>query len=151
MNRIMNRMVKTLIVLGMAMGVALLAGIFVYVLPNTKTVFSLEGRPEFFTVAAGILAVLCIASGEYIGYILFQMMRSLERDPFVEKNVIALRRMGFAALFITACGLLTLLLRPAPFAVIVALPVGMCGLFSLVLSGVFSKAVAFKEENDLTV
>ncbi|NCC69224.1 MAG: DUF2975 domain-containing protein, partial [Clostridia bacterium] len=27
----------------------------------------------------------------------------------------------------------------------------MCGLFSLVLSGVFAQAVAYKQENDLTV
>ena len=48
-------------------------------------------------------------------------------------------------------GLLTLLLHPVPLMVLSSLPVGMCGLFSFVLSGVFAKAVAYKQENDLTV
>jgi hypothetical protein len=79
------------------------------------------------------------------------MMRTLEEDPFVQKNVDALRRMGTVALLIAALGLSTLLLHPVPLAVIAALPVAMCGLFSLVLSRVFAQAVAFKQENDLTV
>jgi hypothetical protein len=79
------------------------------------------------------------------------MMRTLGADPFVEKNVVALRRMGIVALGIAMLGLSTLLLHPVPLAVVAALPVAMCGLFSLVLSGVFEQAVAYKRENDLTV
>ena len=79
------------------------------------------------------------------------MMGTLDRDPFVQKNVNALRRMGITALIIALLGLGTLFLHPVPLAVIAALPVAMCGLFSLVLSRVFAQAVAYKLENDLTV
>jgi len=78
-------------------------------------------------------------------------MRSVDCDPFVQKNVLALRYMGFTAIGISVCGLLTLFLHPVPLAVVAALPIGMCGLFSLVLSQVFDKAVRIKQENDLTV
>jgi hypothetical protein len=79
------------------------------------------------------------------------MMNTLERDPFVQKNVNALKRMGAVALVIALLGLSTLLLHPVPLAVIAAAPVAMCGLFSIVLSRVFAQAVAYKQENDLTV
>jgi hypothetical protein len=79
------------------------------------------------------------------------MMRTLQQDPFVRQNVVALKRMGVAALLISLLGLGTLLLHPVPLAVIAAVPVAMCGLFSLVLSRVFAQAVAYKQENDLTV
>lgn len=109
-----------------------------------------EGELLRVYIASG-LAVLCVVGCEYIAYVLYRMMCSLEGDPFVAANVVALRRMGFAALAVMGCGLLTLVFWPVPLAVLAALPIGMCGLFSLVLSGVFARAVAFKEENDLTV
>jgi hypothetical protein len=59
--------------------------------------------------------------------------------------------MGLTALIVALLGLSTMLLQPVPLAVIAAIPVAMCGLFSLVLSRVFAKAVAYKQENDLTV
>lgn len=59
--------------------------------------------------------------------------------------------MGFTALAVMVCGLLTIAFWPVPLAVLAALPIGMCGLFSLVLSDVFQRAVVFKQENDLTV
>ena len=98
-----------------------------------------------------IIASLCLLGGEYIAFTLFCMMNTLNSDPFVERNVRALRRMGIVALIIAVLGLSTMLLYAVPLAVVAALPVAMCGLFSLVLSRVFAKAVAYKQENDLTV
>ena len=60
--------------------------------------------------------------------------------------------MGLTALIDRAAGTeRRCLLHPVPLAVIAAIPVAMCGLFSLVLSRVFAQAVAYKLENDLTV
>lgn len=151
MGKALNTIVKTLLLLGMASGVFFMVLVFRYFLPIAGETFRLDGKPAFFTPAAGVLAMLCILGAEYIAVTLYRMMRSVEKDPFVEKNVRALRNMGIAALLVMAFGLLTLLLHPVPLAVLAALPVGMCGLFSLVLSNVFEKAVAFKQENDLTV
>ena len=150
-NRFLNLFVQAGIVIGMLAGIALIVEIYVLEMPVIVDFFAREGKPAWFPVLSGIIATLCILGGEYIAVTLFCMMRTLEKDPFVQKNVNALRRMGLTALVIALLGLSTLLLHPVPLAVIAALPVAMCGLFSLVLSRVFAQAVAYKLENDLTV
>ena len=142
---------KCLIVLGMLLGAALMVYLAVEVMPWTARFFVAEGRPKAFTWIAGALAVLFILGGEYIAWVLLSMMKTLSGDPFVMENVKALRIMGVAAFAMTGMGLATLLLHPVPLMVLSSLPVGMCGLFSMVLSGVFQKAVAYKQENDLTI
>lgn len=149
MNTKLNLFVKALIVAGMILGVALVVWAARYMV-----LFRSYGMTQAELVNAyisGGLGILCVAGCEYIAATLFAMMRSLSGDPFVQANVTALRRMGFTALAVMVCGLLTMAFWTVPLAIIGALPVGMCGLFSLVLSGVFARAVAFKLENDLTV
>lgn len=153
MDKRLNKIVKVLIVAGMILGAAgCISGLALGGWPGVTTLhLQVNGDPAWHGIASGILAALAILGGEWIGWTLLQMMRSLEQNPFVLQNVIALRNMGFTALGIMVCGLLTLLFRMVPLLVFSALPIGLCGLFSLVLSNVFSKAVAYKEENDLTV
>ena len=150
-SRILNLFVQVCVIIGMLAGVALLVTIYAVEMPIVTDFFALEGKPLWFATLSGVIASLCILGGEYIAFTLFCMMGTLERDPFVQKNVNALRRMGIVALVIALLGLSTLLLHPVPLAVLAALPVAMCGLFSLVLSRVFAQAVAYKQENDLTV
>ena len=150
-SRILNLFVQVCVIIGMLAGVALLVTIYTIEMPIVTDFFTLEGKPLWFATLSGVIASLCILGGEYIAFTLFCMMGTLERDPFVQKNVDALRRMGIVALVIALLGLSTLLLHPVPLAVLAALPVAMCGLFSLVLSRVFAQAVAYKQENDLTV
>ncbi len=150
-NRFLYVFVQACIVLGMLAGIALIVDIYVFEMPIVTDFFVREGKPEIYAVLSGVIASLCVAGGEYIAYTLFCMMCTLEKDPFVQKNADALRRMGVVALVIALLGLSTMLLHPVPLAVIAALPVAMCGLFSLVLSRVFAQAVAYKQENDLTV
>ena len=146
-----NRFVQACIIVGMLAGVALIVDIYALEMPMVTDFFAREGKPAYFAALSGIISTLCILGGEYIAFVLFCMMNTLERDPFVQQNVNALKRMGFSALIIALLGLSTLLLHPVPLAVIVAAPVAMCGLFSIVLSRVFAQAVAYKQENDLTV
>ena len=148
---LLNRFVQVCIVIGMLAGVALIVEIYAVEMPIVTDFFVREGKPAFYAVLSGIIATLCLLGGEYIALTLFGMMNTLSSDPFVERNVRALRRMGIVALVIALLGLGTLLLHPVPLAVIAALPVAMCGLFSVVLSRVFAEAVAYKQENDLTV
>lgn len=150
-SRILNLFVQVCVIIGMLAGAALLVTIYAVEMPIVTDFFTLEGKPLWFATLSGVIASLCILGGEYIAFTLFCMMGTLERDPFVQKNVDALRRMGIVALVIALLGLSTLLLHPVPLAVVAALPVAMCGLFSLVLSRVFAQAVAYKQENDLTV
>ncbi len=150
-SRFLTWFVQGCIVLGMLAGIALIVDIYRFEMPIVVDFFRREGKPESFAVLSGVIATLCIAGGESIALMLLCMMRTLESDPFVQKNVNALRHMGLIALLIAVLGLSTLFLHPVPLAVLAALPVAMCGLFSLVLSRVFAQAVAFKLENDLTV
>lgn len=146
-----NRFVQACIVIGMLAGIALIVDIYAIEMPFVMDFFAREGKPQSFAMISGIIATLCILGAEYIAFTLFCMMNTLDRDPFVQKNVNALKRMGDVALVIALLGLSTLLLHPVPLAVIAAAPVAMCGLFSIVLSRVFAQAVAYKQENDLTV
>lgn len=148
---VLNRFVQVCIVLGMLAGVGLIVHIYVYEMPVVRDFFLQEGKPASYAVISGVIASLCILGGEYIAFELLRMMHTLDGDPFVERNVLSLKRMGFTAIAIALLGLSTLLLHPVPLAVVAAIPVAMCGLFSLVLSGVFTQAVAYKQENDLTV
>lgn len=150
-SKFLNLFVQICIVIGMLLGVALIVAIYGVEMPIVVDFFAKEGKPVWYAVASGVIATLCILGAEYIAFTLFCMMRTLERDPFVQRNVDALRHMGLMALAVAVLGLSTMLLHPVPLAVIAALPVAMCGLFSLVLSRVFAQAVAYKQENDLTV
>ncbi len=150
MNRKLNLFVKILIWCGMGFGIVLMAFI-THRAAGYTGISAVNGKPGWQFFVSYALTVLCFLGAEYIAWTLQRMMRSLDSDPFVRQNVAALKRMGFVALGVMACGLATLLLQAVPLAVVFAVPIGMCGLFSLVLSGVFERAVAFKQENDLTV
>lgn len=139
------------VVIGMLCGIALLVYVTARILPQEVGSPAADGCAKWQTIASYVLAVFCFLGVEYIAYTLLTMMRSLDGDPFVQANVKALRHMGIAAIGVAIGGILTVCFRPVPLAVLAALPVGMCGLFSLVLSGVFEQAVAYKRENDLTI
>ena len=151
-NKWLNTLVKVLLAAGLA------AGLFVSYLLLTEMGAEVDALSmercgsHILTVFAVGLGVLFVIGAIIICVTLFIMMCSLDKDPFVRRNVLALRLMGFVALGMAACCLLLLLL-PANtiLAQFVGAGVALCGLFSLVFSGVFERAVAFKEENDLTV
>lgn len=75
----------------------------------------------------------------------------ISEDPFIRENVNSLKRMGicsFMIAFIMAVRLVFVITAAALVLVLVFL---IAGLFSLVLSFVFDKAVTYKQENDLTI
>ena len=147
----LNRFVQICIVLGMLAGAALIV-LLIVKYPAAAETLGLAGVPKIRSAIAASVAAVCVLGGEYIAFELLCMMRTLERDPFVQGNVRSLHRMGAAALIVAALGTAaTLMLHPLRYAAFAALPVAMCGLFSLVLSGVFEQAVAYKQENDLTI
>ena len=98
----------------------------------------------------GFLAV-CGALGLYILYKLIRMMHTTGKDPFTMENVKSFGRIGVTAeiaagLFIVKC-----FVAFTPMTAVCGLVMLICGLFALVLAGLFKRAVAFKEENDLTI
>lgn len=149
---VLNRFVQVCIVLGMLAGIGL--AVFLYVkLPSAIAAQkSIGGEPKWQMILSAALITLSLAGGEIIAFQLLCMMRTLDEDPFVERNVRSLRRMGVIALIVSVLGAgATLMIHSVQYAALAAIPVAMCGLFSLVLSGVFAQAVAYKQENDLTV
>lgn len=75
----------------------------------------------------------------------------LKDDAFVMENVESLKRMAWCSFAIAAFSILRLLYAPTPATAVVVLVFFIAGLFSLVLSQVFEKAIRYKEENDLTI
>lgn len=94
---------------------------------------------------SGILAVLII-------YELRKMFRSvLADDCFLIGNVVSLRRMGNYSFGIAAVTVVRAVGYLTPATCVVFLVFMIAGLFSKVLAQVFDKAVAYKQENDLTI
>jgi hypothetical protein len=79
------------------------------------------------------------------------MLRSIPEGPFVARNVRALNRSGIilmlmAAAFFGKCFLYVTIMSLAAGLLLV-----VCGLFAFTLANLFGQAVAFREENDLTI
>ncbi len=99
--------------------------------------------------------VLYMLSGVASLLIILELRRMfatvLKDDAFVMENVESLKRMARCSFAIAAFSILRLLYAPTPATVVVVLVFFIAGLFSLVLSQVFEKAIRYKEENDLTI
>lgn len=96
-------------------------------------------------IISGIFACLIV-------YELRRMIRSVELDDcFVDSNVISLKRMGNYSFVIAVTSAVRMFLYITPGAFVVVLVFVIAGLFSKVLSKVFARAVAYKQENDMTI
>lgn len=101
------------------------------------------------------MVIAFILSGVFAVLIFFELKHMigtvLVGDPFVMKNVVALKRMAYYAFVIAVItvGRLTMSMTPTVFVVIIVFVVA--GIFSLVLAQVFKQAVDYKLENDLTI
>ena len=101
------------------------------------------------------MVIAFILSGVFAVLIFFELKHMigtvLVGDPFVMKNVVALKRMAYYAFVIAVItvGRLTMSMTPAVFVVIIVFVVA--GILSLVLAQVFKQAVDYKLENDLTI
>lgn len=87
----------------------------------------------------------------WIIFELIILVRSVPADPFTNRNVNALRRIGFAAV----AAVITIVVKCIFYFTIMTLVItfilllGALGAFTL--ADLFSKAVIFKEENELTI
>lgn len=90
--------------------------------------------------------------GLLIVYQLRKMMKTvIDRDCFVDGNVKSLKLMGEISFIIAVLFIIKSFILPTPATFIIVLTFFIAGLFSLVLSCVFSEAIRYKEENDLTI
>lgn len=97
-----------------------------------------------FLMIAGLLGLWIIAE-------LIFVMRTIRGDPFVRRNVTALRRIGSAALAIGNM----FIIKCIPFLTFLTLVSGVvfivCALVVFTLCALFAQAVRYKEENELTI
>ncbi|HWR22111.1 MAG TPA: DUF2975 domain-containing protein [Feifaniaceae bacterium] len=147
---LLNTVTLVLLYVTMALGAA-----FIVMLPRLLPfiLFTPDPAPEFTPAysAALVCWILGALFGLFILFTLIRMMRSIQDDPFIRQNVLRLRNMGFAALVMAALTLIVLILYFRPMLFLILTAEVLCALFSLVLRGIFEKAVEYREENALTI
>ena len=104
---------------------------------------------------AWIVSSALMLSGVCVVYILYQLKKMfrtlLGGDPFVAGNISCFRRMSVACALISLIYLAKMLLLFSLSTLVIVLVFAVACLFCLTLKDVFKQAVAYKEENDLTV
>lgn len=102
-----------------------------------------------FMVALFFLSGIC---GLIIVWQLKKMITTVtDRNCFVDSNTKSLKVMGRVAFIIALLFLVKMFIFPTPATFIIILTFFIAGIFSHVLSLVFSEAIRYKEENDLTI
>lgn len=79
------------------------------------------------------------------------MKTVISQDCFVDENVRELKIMGTASFVIAAAFLVKTIFAGTVAGVVIIVVFFIAALFSFVLAGVFSEAVRYKKENDLTI
>lgn len=82
---------------------------------------------------------------------LIAMLNTLKKDAFIMRNAKALKRIGIIAEAYMLLFLMKCIVFFTPMTAVCALVMLLCGLFALILSEIFKRAVQYKEENDLTI
>lgn len=75
----------------------------------------------------------------------------LDKDCFVNENVVSLDKMSKWSFFIVVMSVVRSIVYPTMAMAVIILVFTIAGLFSKVLSFVFEEAVGYKEENDFTI
>jgi len=115
-----------------------------------------------------LLLVFYITGGLALGHILYRFRRItetlVESNPFTPDNVKSLKWIAYDCFIVSGCYLINFFVNPA-YGHVEILTIDIKGIhtdveyliflfagcFILILSKVFEQAVAFKEENDLTI
>jgi hypothetical protein len=79
------------------------------------------------------------------------MLRSIPTDPFVRRNVCALRRIGVIFLALALAFLGKCLVYVTFLTLLCGLLFIGAGLFAFTLAALIGQAIAFREENELTI
>lgn len=101
-----------------------------------------------------MLYAFLLTAGAIALWILFELiavLSTVESDPFLERNARAFVRMGVAAEIAAALFVGKCVFSFTAMTAVCALVMALSGLFALTLAAVFARAVAFKQENDLTI
>ncbi len=146
--RSLSSVINVLIVLAMIGGVVILA-----TLPLTlkHVLIYFQSRLDLYTF---YLIILYCCGACLLGILneLRVIFTSLSKaDPFVWRNVMALKRVFYFATGIFIVSGIKIFIDNSLMTMCIVFVFFVAGLFSLVLSEVFRKAVEYKEDNDLTI
>lgn len=101
------------------------------------------------------LLALLYPTGLLALFIIYHIIKILGNinlnQPFAHNNIKHFSMIGYAALIISFLYLVALPFVQSFFMIIIVMIFTILGLFTLILSALFKKAIAFKEENDLTI
>lgn len=106
---------------------------------------------ENYKEAVVIYFVLGTAAVKIIWELRKMFKTVLDKNCFVQENVISLQKMGKWSFFIVLMSLVRTFVYMTIAMGVVILVFIIAGLFSLVLSFVFEEAIGYKEENDFTI
>lgn len=132
----------------------LISGVIVCALVPIMTYKFVPYIPYIKGIELPIIIVLLIA-GSMSLYILWGLRRIfntiVNTNPFNLENVTILRRLSVAAFIISIDFIVKCFFWFTLATAIIVIIFAIAGLFCLVLADVFTQAVLYKEENDLTV
>jgi len=119
-------------------------------------IFKVIGR--YYTIFEEFYLPFCIifmVSGVFALLLLWELRKIFKtvmlENPFLVENVVSLQRMGICSFVISICMIFRLVFIITPAELLLVGVFLIAGLFSIVLSLVFDRAVSYKEENDLTI
>ncbi len=145
----MVRFTKRILDIMLFLGMIILAGVPVIIKYAGKYYSASIAEHYFEMVLVFMLAGVC---GLLIVWQLRKMMKTVvEQDCFVAGNVKSLRIMGMSGFVITGLFIVKLFFLVTAATFIIIITFFIAGLFSNVLAYVFSEAIRYKEENDLTI
>jgi hypothetical protein len=91
------------------------------------------------------------AAGIWVILELIWMLRSIPRGPFIMRNVLALKRVGFIFLALGAEFFVKCFFYATFLTMLGCVIFLLGGMFAFTLANLFRQAVAYREENDLTI
>lgn len=98
-----------------------------------------------------IYFVLGIAAVVIIRELRKMFQTVLDKNCFVQENVVSLNKMGNWSFFIVLMSIVRTIVYLTIAMLVVILVFTIAGLFSKVLAFVFEEAITYKEENELTI
>lgn len=145
----LSKITRALLYALMALVAALMAALFISA--DVRSFMENEYGAAGSTVLFYAMLFVCGAIALWILTELAAVLKTVDSDPFVERNAAAFMRMGIAA---EAAGIVFLVKCFFMFTVmtaVCALVMILSGLFALTLGMVFKRAVEYKRENELTI
>ena len=140
----LSKITRALLYALMALVAALMAALFISA--DVRTFMENEYGAAGSTVLFYAMLLVCGGIALWILIELAAVLKTVESDPFVERNAAAFMRMGIAA---EAAGLVFFMFTI--MTAVCALVMILSGLFALTLGMVFRRAVEYKRENELTI